>query len=148
MIEQIQSITPLDFVIIGAYLLFILGVGLWYMKRIKSDSDFYVAGRSLETVVMKATVCATIIGGSAMMGRAANAYNEGIVCVITALPYLIGMLCFSAYSGKIQQVGVQYNIASIPELMEMRFGRMAKLCMSFLVAFAMVGTVAAQVSAT
>lgn len=148
MIEKIQGITTLDLVIIGVYLAFMLGVGLWFIRRIKGETDFYVAGRSLGTVVMMATVCATIIGGSAMMGRAAKAYNEGFVCVMTALPYMIGMFAFSAYSGRIHQIGVEHNVTSIPELMGRRFGRTAKICMAILVALAMMGTVAAQISAT
>lgn len=148
MIETIQSITTIDLVIIAVYLLFMLGVGVWFIRRVKGEADFYVAGRTLGPVVMMATVCATIIGGSAMMGRAAKAYGEGFVCVMTALPYMIGMFAFSAYAGRIHEIGVAHNVTSIPELVGKRFGKPAKIVMAFLVAFAMMGTVAAQVSAT
>ncbi len=148
MIDRIQTITTLDLVIIGAYLAFMLGIGIWFIRRIKGETDFYVAGRSLGTVVMMATVCATIVGGSAMMGRAAKAYSEGFVCIMTALPYLFGMLAFSAYSGRIHQIGLVHNITSIPELVGRRFGKTAKIFMAVLVALAMMGTVAAQISAT
>lgn len=50
-------------------------VGVWFVKRIKNTDDYYVAGRTLGPVVLAATVCATIIGGSAMMGRAGIAYT-------------------------------------------------------------------------
>ena len=66
------EVTTLDLVIIGLYLLFMLLVGVWFVKRIKNTDDYYVAGRTLGPVVLAATVCATIIGGSAMMGRAAS----------------------------------------------------------------------------
>ena len=62
------EVTTLDLVIIGLYLLFMLLVGVWFVKRIKNTDDYYVAGRTLGPVVLAATVCATIIGGSAMMG--------------------------------------------------------------------------------
>lgn len=148
MIQNLKTISTLDLLIIGLYLIFMIGVGLWFVRRVKGNNDFYVAGRSLGTVVMMATVCATIIGGSAMMGRAAKAYSEGFVCVMTALPYMIGMFAFSAYSGRIHQVGVAHDITSIPELVGKRFGKPTKICMAILVALAMMGTVAAQVSAT
>lgn len=43
---------------------------------------------------------------------------------------------------------MQYGITSIPELFERRFGRAAKITLSVLIAFAMMGTVASQVTAT
>ena len=43
---------------------------------------------------------------------------------------------------------MQYNLTSIPELFEVRFGKRAKLILSVLIAFAMMGTVASQVTAT
>ena len=63
-----MEVTTLDLLVIGAYLLVILGVGVWFVRRIKNTDDYYVAGRTLGPVVLAATVCATIIGGSAMMG--------------------------------------------------------------------------------
>ena len=137
-----------DLVIIGVYLVGMLGVGVWFVRRIKGEDDFYVAGRSLGPVVIMATVCATIVGGSAMMGRAGKAYNEGFTCVMTALPYLIGMYIFSGIAGRIHLVGKQYSVTSIPDLFRIRFGRTAQILLSVLIALVMMGTVAAQVSAT
>lgn len=99
------EVTTLDLIIIGLYLLFMLLVGVWFVKRIKNTDDYYVAGRTLGPVVLAATVCATIIGGSAMMGRAGIAYTTGFMAIATALPYMLGMFIFSGYAGRIQQVG-------------------------------------------
>lgn len=41
-----------------------------------------------------------------------------------------------------------YDLTSIPELFERRFGKHSKLILSVLIAFAMMGTVASQVTAT
>ena len=143
-----EVITILDLVVIALYLLFMLVVGVWFVRRIKGEDDFYVAGRTLGPVVLMATVCATIIGGSAMMGRAGKAYSEGFICVMTAIPYMLGMFVFSGISGRIQQIGSQHNITSIPDLFGRRFGNAARLILSVMIALAMMGTVAAQVSAT
>lgn len=72
-----MEVSTLDLLVIAAYLLFMLGVGVWFVKRINNTDDYYVAGRTLGPVVLAATVCATIIGGSAMMGRAGIAYTTG-----------------------------------------------------------------------
>ncbi len=142
------QISPLDMAIVAAYLIAMVVIGVCPVRRIKNTDDFYVAGRSLGPFVLMATVCATTIGGSAMMGRAGIAYTEGFKCVMTAIPYMIGMFVFSAYAGRIQQVGQRYGVRSIPELFGRRFGNTAKCILSAMVAFAMMGTVAAQVTAT
>lgn len=143
-----MEITVLDLVIIAAYLVIMLGVGVWFVRRVKNTGDYYVAGRSIGPFVMTATVCATIIGGSAMMGRAGVAYTTGFKAIMTAVPYLLGMYVFSAMSGRIQQVGEKHGITSIPELFERRFGKTAKILLALMVAFTMMGTVASQVTAT
>ena len=86
-----HELTNLDLVIIVLYMIGMLFVGVWFVKRIKNTGDYYVAGRTLGPFVLTATVCASIIGGSAMMGRAGIAYTTGFKAVMTAIPYLIGM---------------------------------------------------------
>lgn len=143
-----SELQVIDLLIIGAYLILMVSVGLYFVKRIKNTGDYYVAGRTLGPMVLMATVCATIIGGSGLMGRAGVAYSSGFKAVLTALPYLIGMLLFSGYSGRISDIGIQHNVTSIPELFEKRFGKTAKLILAAMVAFTMMGTVASQVTAT
>ena len=100
-----HELTVLDLTIIVLYMIGMLLVGVWFVKRIKNTGDFYVAGRTLGPFVLTATVCASIIGGSAMMGRAGIAYTTGFKAIMTAIPYLIGMFIFSAIAGRIQEVG-------------------------------------------
>ena len=137
-----------DLIIIGAYLILMVLVGVYSVKRIKNTGDYYVAGRSFGPFVLMATVCATIIGGSGLMGRAGVAYSDGFKAILTAVPYLLGMFIFSGLAGRISDIGMTYNLTSIPELFQVRFGKHAKLILSALIAFAMMGTVASQVTAT
>lgn len=143
-----SELSVLDLFIIGLYLVVMVAVGVYFIKRIKNTGDYYVAGRSLGPLVMMATVCATIIGGSGLMGRAGVAYSSGFKAIITAVPYLFGMLLFSGISGRISDIGSKYDITSIPELFYRRFGKTAKIILAAMVAFTMMGTVASQVTAT
>lgn len=143
-----SGITTLDLGIIGAYLLGMLLIGLAFVKKAKRVDDFYTGGHSFGPLVLMATVCATIIGGSSMMGRAGLGYTNGIECLMTALPYMIGMFLFSAYAGRIYDVGEKSGVDSIPSLFEYRFGKTAKIVIAIMIVFAMVGTVASQVTAT
>ena len=62
-------LTILDLGIIAAYLVIMVLVGVYSVRRIQNTKDYYVAGRSFGPMVLMATVCATIIGGSGLMGR-------------------------------------------------------------------------------
>ena len=137
-----------DLVIVGVYLLAMIGIGVYSSKRIKNSGDYFVAGHSFGPLVLMATVCATIIGGSGLMGRAGVAYSSGFKAILTAVPYLLGMFLFSSISGRISKVGMRHGITSIPELFDRRFGKTAKILLAGLIAFTMMGTVASQVTAT
>ena len=141
-------LSGIDLAIIAVYLVAMISIGLYFVKRIKGSDDYYVAGRSFGPLILMATVCATIIGGSGLMGRAGKAYSFGTMAITTALPYLIGMFIFSGISGRISRVGTKFNITSMPGLFEERFGKTAKIILALMVAFTMMGTVASQVTAT
>ena len=143
-----SEITGLDLGIVGVYLIAMVAIGLLCVRRVKNSEDYYTAGRSFGPFVLMATVCATIIGGSGLMGRAGVAYSSGFKAILTAVPYLLGMLIFSGISGRISDIGFRYSISSIPELFERRFGKEAKLILAAMIAFTMMGTVASQVTAT
>ena len=143
-----DQLTWIDLSIIGIYLVGMVLIGVLCVRKVKNADDYYTAGRSFGPMVLMATVCATIIGGSGLLGRAGVAYSSGFKAILTALPYLIGMFIFSGISGRISDIGFKYNIESIPGLFELRFGKTAKLILSVMIAFTMLGTVASQVTAT
>ena len=143
-----EHVTLLDIIIIFAYLLGMLWVGFYFTKDVKTSGDFFVAGRTLGPVVLMATVCASIIGGSALIGRGGYAYNGGMVAIAIALPYMVGMFIFSFFTGRISDIGLKYNITSIPELLGYRFGKTAKLLAGVMIAYSMAATVGSQISAT
>ena len=138
----------IDLTIIAIYLLTMIGIGVFVVRKVRDLDDYFVASRSFGPLVLMATVCATIIGGSGLMGRAGVAYSSGFKAVLTAIPYLMGMFIFSAMAGQISKIGFRYGIESIPELFDKRFGKAAKLILSAMLAFTMMGTVASQVTAT
>ena len=47
-----MEVTTLDLLVIGAYLLVMLGVGVWFVQRIKNTDDYYVAGRKMSKWVV------------------------------------------------------------------------------------------------
>lgn len=141
------NLSVVDLVIIVIYMIGMLVIGYIFSGKINDSSDFYLAGRSLNFFVIAATVCASIIGGSALIGRGGVMYDQGIIGIMLAMPYLIGMYVFSFFSGRIQKIGAEYNISSIPDLIEYRFGMKARYITSGLIGFTMMATVGSQITA-
>ena len=105
-----NEITGLDLGILGIYLVGMVLVGVLCVRKVKNANDYYTAGRSFGPFVLMATVCATIIGGSGLMGRAGVAYSSGFKAILTAIPYLLGMFIFSGISGRISDIGFKYGL--------------------------------------
>jgi Na+/proline symporter len=61
-----------------AYLALQLGVGIWISRRIKSESDYLLAGRSLGYTLATFSIFATWFGAETMVGSAGNAYRDGV----------------------------------------------------------------------
>lgn len=142
------GISWVDLVLIVVYMGILAYVGLKSKRKISNVSDYFVAGRSLSSFVLIATVCASVIGGSALIGKGGYAYKDGMVCIAIGLPYMIGMFLFSAFSGKISKIGQKYGFISMSEMLGYRFGNIVKILSAILVIYTSISTVGAQVSAT
>jgi len=64
---------------IFAYILVQLGIGIWVSRRIATEDDYLVAGRSLGPWVATFTVFATWFGAEACIGAAGAVYERGLV---------------------------------------------------------------------
>jgi len=143
-----MQVSIIDIVIILAYMALIAVVGIISQRKVKNTKDYYVAGRSLPTFMLICTICASVVGGSALIGKGGYAYSGGVVCIAIGLPYMIGMFIFSAFSGKISVVGQKYGFTSMSEMMGYRFGKTVKIITAIMVAYTSMSTVGAQISAT
>jgi len=141
-------LSPVDLAVVVLYLVLVIYIGLRFTNKVKTSVDFFIGGRSLGTIVIMATVCATIVGGGAVIGRGGLTYTSGVSAILAAVPYMIGMYVFSTFAPRIREIGIRNNVASLPEFMNLRFGRTVAIATSALVVFTMVATVGTQITAT
>src|SRR5688500_8483445 len=66
------------FVVMLAYLGVQLGIGVWISRRIRSESDYLLAGRNLGYTLATFSIFATWFGAETMVGSAGNAYRDGV----------------------------------------------------------------------
>jgi Na+/proline symporter len=80
-------------VILAAVLLYLvaqLAIGVWVSRRIASESDYLLAGRSLGPLLLVFSMFATWFGAETIVGSAGTVYGEG-VSIASAEPYGYGL---------------------------------------------------------
>ncbi len=113
-----------DYVVIIAYLLALLGVGWWGMRRARSKSDFLVAGRRLGPLLYSGTMAAIVLGGASTVGGIGLGYQYGLSGGAMVLAIGLGLLALSAFfSARIARLKV-YTVA---EMLTLRYGDAASV---------------------
>ncbi|NIN93167.1 hypothetical protein GTO36_09380, partial [bacterium] len=109
--------------IILAYLIVLTGFNFYRARRVKSQEDFMVAGRSLKTSVMVFTLICTWIGSGTFIAGAEFASKAGFSALWLAAGAWLGIIAIYFLAGKIRTFG-QYTIG---DMLEVRYGPAARL---------------------
>src|SRR6195952_2007509 len=123
-----------DYVIVAAYFVFVLGIGIVARRAVSSSLDFFLSGRSLPAWVTGLAFISANLGAVEIMGMSANGAQFGIPSVhyfwVGAIPAMLflGVVMMPFYYGS--------KVRSVPEFMRRRFGTGAHLvnAISFAVA--------------
>ena len=127
------------------YLLGTLALGVWAGTRIKSTSDFAVAGRSLPLIMVVTTTFATWFGAETVMGIPARFVQGGLNAIVedpfgagTCL-ILVGMF----FAARLYML----NLLTIGDYYRQRFGKGIEVFCSSAIILSYLGWVAAQITA-
>jgi len=124
------AIPVLDLIIIIAYLLGILFVGVYSVRRMKLTSQgYFLAGRSLNWGMVGAALFASNISTIHLVGLAASGYNEGLVWgnfewMATFTLILLGLVFAPFY--------FRSRISTLPEFLERRYGPASRMFLAFM----------------
>jgi len=123
----------IDYVILAAYLIGTVALGLAIGRRIKTGKDFFLAGKSLPWWAVGMSLVATDIGGTDIIGVGGAAYSHGLAVGnfewIGCVPAMIvGAFIFIPIFWRL-------GIYTIPEYMEKRFnvGTRSALAVTWLI---------------
>ena len=114
---------PVYLYIILAYLLVLAVLNFIRARRIKSQEDFMVAGRSLKWQVMVFTLICTWIGSGTFISGAELASKAGISALWLAAGAWVGIIIIYFLAAKIHTFG-QYTVGDV---LEVRYGPAARL---------------------
>ncbi len=109
--------------VVFAYLAVLIGVGVMYSRRIKTQEDFAVAGRSLGTPVLVLTLIATWIGSGSLFGGAGLAYRSGISELYISFGAWAGLLVLYVIAPRARR----FAQFTVPDILEARYNTTARV---------------------
>ncbi|MBT9256573.1 sodium:solute symporter family protein [Phycicoccus sp. MAQZ13P-2] len=132
--DTLIDASPVDYLILVVYFVFVLGIGLIARRSVSDSVDFFLSGRSLPAWVTGLAFISANLGAVEIMGMSANGAQFGISTVhyfwVGAIPAMLflGIVMMPFYYGS--------KVRSVPEFMLRRFDKRAHLvnAISFAVA--------------
>lgn len=104
---------------ISLYVLLMLVIGAWVSRRVATDDDYFLAGRSLGPALATFSIFATWFGAETCIGSAGNVYREGLSGA-HADPFAYGA-CILLMGIFLAKVLWQKKITTIPDLFRQRW---------------------------
>ncbi len=114
-----NSLNPLDYAVLIAYVVGTIGIGLWVGRKVRTGKDLFLAGRSLPWWAVGISLVATDIGATDIIGGGGGAYAHGLAIAnfewIGCVPAMIvGAFLFIPFLWR-------SGVTTLPEYLERRF---------------------------
>lgn len=104
---------------ISVYVVGMIGMGIYFSKRIKTDDDYFLGGRTLGPGLATFAIFATWFGAETCIGTAGAVYRKGLSTVhADPLGYTLCLLVMGLFFAKVLW---RKKITTIPELFRERY---------------------------
>lgn len=112
-------------IVVLAYLIAMVLLGLYLAKFIRKDEDFFLAGRALNKWIIAGTVMATNVAAIYLVGPAGGAYSGGgaAVLLIAWTGNMIAAVSALVFVPRLRRL----EITTVSELLETRYGLWIRL---------------------
>ena len=135
----------LDVVIILAYFVGMIALGLIANKKQTGVDDYYLGGRAMGALKIGALWMAGWIGGSSVIGTSSNSYSMGITGIWYVGEIAIGCVLFALVMAEpVKRVSEVLQNITFPEMIRARYDQKNSTMASVTTILAMIGYTAAQ----
>ncbi|MDD5038245.1 MAG: sodium:solute symporter family protein, partial [Dehalococcoidales bacterium] len=134
----------LQLIIIAAYFLVMIIIGIVSRRPAQDVDGFFVASRRGSTLFITGSLVATIIGGSATVGLAGLGFTRGLTGVWWLLVASIGLTVLGLFFASTVR---KFALYTLPELIEKQYDSRVGLAASILIVVAWLGVIAGQIVA-
>lgn len=130
---------------LAGYFLLLLIVGVFFARKTRSLEGFFLASRDLGSMLVFLSLAASWIGASSTLVTVDEAYSQGVSSFwVMGLPAVLTALGFAfVLAAPIRRL----PIITLPDLVEMRYGRAVRHLASFLIVWYMILLAASQMVA-
>src|SRR6476659_5572531 len=114
-----MQLATIDWLIMAVYLVFVLGIGFWLRRSIRTSTDFFLSGRSIPAWVCGLAFISANLGAQEVIGMGASGATYGVATShfywIGAIPAMVfvGIFMMPFYYGS--------RARSVPEYLKLRF---------------------------
>jgi SSS family solute:Na+ symporter len=136
----------LTFLII--YSLGIVGLGIWTARFVRGSSEFFVAGRSLGSGLIFASMLAANIGAGSTVGASGLAYRDGLSAWWWVGSAGLGSLVFAFFvAPRLWQIAKEHDFYTTGDYLEFRYGPAVRGLTTSLIAIGVLALLAGQLIA-
>ncbi|WP_299463572.1 sodium:solute symporter family protein [uncultured Gimesia sp.] len=128
--------------LLGAYVLLMVGLGLYAGSRVKNEEDYLVAGRRLPLWLAWGTLLATWFGAATVLGSSEAARAEGVRGTVLD-PFASGLALIVAGLFFARRVW-EMKLLTVGDLFAQKYGRKTELVSSVVQALGYLPWIAAQ----
>jgi solute:Na+ symporter, SSS family len=121
------DLAPIDLIIIGAYVVLIVAIGVWAGRKADSSETYFLAGRGMAWPLVGFSLIVTNFSGTQFLGLAGAGYDTGIAVWNYEWMATLVLLFFAVL---ILPIYLQSKISTVPEFLELRFDRRSRYAFS------------------
>ena len=137
-----------DLSIFVVYLLFMLGVGFYFMSKNKSDEDYYVGGRNMSAGHIGLSVVATDVGGGFSIGLGGLGFVMGLSGSWMLFTGLVGAwLSAVLLIPKIYPIAKKHKFLTFPQSLAFHYNNKVALVAGIISLIGYVGFTSSQILA-
>ena len=134
--------------ILIAYAVLMIVLGVVVSRRVRGSSSFFVAGRGLGAGLIFSTLLAANIGAGSTVGAAGLGYRDGVSAWWWVGSAGIGSVILALTVGpKIWRVAKEHNLYTVGDYLEFRYDRSVRGVMALLLWFGSLSILAGQLIA-
>ncbi|MGZ2368390.1 sodium:solute symporter family protein [Ancylomarina sp. YFZ004] len=138
----------IDISIFVLYMLSMLGVGIYFLKRNKSQEDYYVGGRKMTSVHIGLSVVATDVGGGFSIGLGGLGFLIGLSGSWMLFTGLVGAWLSAIFLiPRIYPLAKKHNFLSFPEVLNHYYNGKVALIAGIISLIGYIGFTSSQVLA-
>jgi solute:Na+ symporter, SSS family len=119
-----STLGTLDWTVIGGYLALLVLSGIWFARREPSGADeYFLAGRRMPAWAVSFSIIATTLSVATFVGAPDSSFRGNLSYLTTNIGSIIAVLVVAAF---FIPVYYRYNVTTVYELLERRYGVGAK----------------------